>query len=181
MGGLVWEEGSWKKVFECPIFSVRKALSRSPRGALRECTVIDAPNFVIVIPLLRSPRGDEFVMVRQWRHGSGSLSLEFPGGVMEPGENPEDAARRELLEETGYAAGRLSKLGEFGSNPATMSNRAYFFLAEDIEDTGTRNLDADEFVDVEIVSAGEAIRGMGRPPYIHALMGSAVGLYLGNR
>jgi len=116
-------------------------------------------------------------MVWQWRHGYLDLSLEFPGGVFEPGENPEEAASRELLEETGCKAGKIRKLGEFSPNPAIMANKVHFFLAEGLV-PGTQHLDADEFVEVELVSAEEVINGMGKPPYVHALMGSALALYL---
>ncbi|MCL2191274.1 MAG: NUDIX hydrolase [Treponema sp.] len=145
---------------------------------MRTYTVIDAVDWVIVIPVLETPQGKKFVMVRQWRHGSQSLSLEFPGGVSEPGEEPIDAAAREMLEETGYKPGRMRKIGEFSSNPAIMSNRTHFFLAEDLVDTGERKLDSDEYVETELVNIDAVVRGMGQPPYIHALMGSAMALYL---
>jgi hypothetical protein len=58
-----------------------------------------------------------------------------------------------------------------------MSNRVHFFLAEDLVNTGRQNLDADEFVDVELVPFEEVFRGMGKPPFIHALMASALALY----
>jgi 8-oxo-dGTP pyrophosphatase MutT (NUDIX family) len=117
-------------------------------------------------------------MVWQWRFGMRGFSLEFPGGVFEPGENPEKAAARELLEETGFRPGSIRKIGEFSPNPAIMSNRVHLFLAEDLADTGRQKLDADEFVEVELVSVEDVCKGMGKPPYEHALMGSALALYL---
>jgi 8-oxo-dGTP pyrophosphatase MutT (NUDIX family) len=116
-------------------------------------------------------------MVWQWRHGSRSLSLEFPGGVFEFGENPEEAAIRELHEETGYKPGKIEQIGEFSPNPAIMSNKVHFFLAEDLSNTGKQNLDEDEYVEIAMVDTAEVIQGMGKEPYIHALMGTALALY----
>jgi 8-oxo-dGTP pyrophosphatase MutT (NUDIX family) len=174
---LIWTETSQKQVFKAKIFTLRESECRSPTGQTGVFTVMDSPDWVIVIPVLHSPRGKEFVLVRQWRHGSRELSLEFPGGVCEAGEDGEAAAARELLEETAYAAGRLRKLGEMSPNPAIMSNHVHFFLAEDLRDTGNRHLDRDEYVDVEILPVQEVFRDMGKPPYIHALMASALMLY----
>ncbi|GHU52888.1 DNA mismatch repair protein MutT [Bacilli bacterium] len=140
--------------------------------------MIDAADWAIIIPVIETEQGKEFVMVRQWRHGSKELSLEFPGGVFEPGEGAEAAAGRELLEETAFRAGKIQKIGEFSPNPAIMSNRVHFFLAEDLQNTGTQDLDEDEYIEVERVSAAEVLQGMGKPPYVHALMGSALALYL---
>jgi 8-oxo-dGTP pyrophosphatase MutT (NUDIX family) len=117
-------------------------------------------------------------MVRQWRHGSRALSLEFPGGVFEAGENAIQAAARELQEETAYKPGKIQKIGDFSPNPAIMSNRVHFFMAEDLTHTGNQELDEDEFIEVELVSPAEALQGLGQPPYIHALMGTALALYL---
>ena len=174
---LVWKEESRKKVFDCRVFSVYESYCRSPYEDLRTYNVIGAADWAIVVPVLQTPRGREFVMVRQWRHGLRDMSLEFPGGVFEPNETPQDAALRELREETGYRPKSIRKLGEFSPNPAIMSNTVHFFLAEDLVNTGAQNLDVDEFVEVELVDTEEVIKGMGKPPYVHALMGSALALY----
>jgi 8-oxo-dGTP pyrophosphatase MutT (NUDIX family) len=175
---LAWKQESSKKVFDCRVFSVRESACKSPDDELRTFMVLDAADWAIIVPLLHTPQGEKFVMVRQWRHGSEEISLEFPGGVFEPGENPEEAAARELQEETGYRPGKIQKIGEFSPNPAIMSNRVHFFLAEDLENTGKQDLDEDEFVEVALVDPSEVFQGMGQPPYIHALMGSALTLYL---
>jgi len=174
---LAWKEESRKKVFDSRVFSVCESYCKSPHNELGTFTVLDAVDWAIVVPVLETPEGKKFVMVWQWRHGSQCLSLEFPGGVFEHGENPQDAALRELQEETGYRPGSIRKLGEFSPNPAIMSNKVHFFLAEDLVNTGSQHLDADEYVEVELVDTEEVIKGMGKPPYVHALMGSALALY----
>ncbi|MCL2761729.1 MAG: NUDIX hydrolase [Treponema sp.] len=175
---LIWREENQKEVFNCRVFSIHESYCRSPHDALRTFTVLNAPDWAIVVPVLETPQGKKFVMVRQWRHGSRSLSLEFPGGVFEPGEDPQAAAARELREETGYRPESIRKIGEFSPNPAIMANKVHFFLAENLIDTGRQDLDMDEFVDVELVDTETVFKNMGRPPYIHALMASALTLYL---
>ena len=175
---IIWKEENRRVVFSCPIFSVSERICRSPVEKLRTYTVLDTKDWAIVIPVLETERGREFVMVRQWRPGAGGLSLEFPGGVFEKGEESVQAALRELREETGYAAGKLIPLGEFNPNPAIMSNTVHFFQAEELTYTGTQELDEDEYVNVETVPWKDVVHGMGRRPYIHALMGTALALYM---
>jgi 8-oxo-dGTP pyrophosphatase MutT (NUDIX family) len=117
-------------------------------------------------------------MVHQWRYGSAELSVEFPGGVVEKGEDPEAGARRELEEETAHRAGRLIKFGSLRPNPAIMSNTVHFYLAEDLIPLSRQNLDEDEFVDVLRISEKEVIANMGKPPYIHSLSAAALAFYL---
>ena len=175
---LMWNEESRKTVFTCRILNVSERLCRSPKNELRTYTVLDAPDWAMVVPVLETPRGREFVMVRQWRHGARELSVEFPGGVLEKDEDAAIAAARELREETGYSAGRIEKLGVFNPNAAIMSNRIHFFLASDLKSPLEQELDEDEYVEVEIIPWKEVFSGLGKPPYIHALMGTAMALYL---
>jgi len=180
---LTWTEKGRKHILDCKIFSIWESYCKSPAASsehnnekVQTFTVIDARDWAIVIPVIDTPEGRQFLMVWQWRHGSQCLSLEFPGGVFEPGENPEEAAGRELYEETGYKPQKIKKIGEFSPNPAIMSNKVHFFLAEDLVE-GKQNLDVDEFVEIELVNADKVIQGMGKEPYIHALMGTALSLY----
>ena len=178
---LIWKEEGRKIVFNSKVFSVWETYCTSPECQRKKTeqvfTVIDAKDWAIVVPVIDCPDGKKFVMVWQWRHGSKSLSLEFPGGVFEQGESPQDAAIRELYEETGYSPGKTEKMGEFSPNPAIMANKVHFFLAEELTGSGTQKLDEDEYVEVALVDTKEVIQGMGKKPYIHALMGTALALY----
>jgi 8-oxo-dGTP pyrophosphatase MutT (NUDIX family) len=175
---LAWTEEGRRDVFECRVFSIHESESRSPnKETTGVFTVLDAPDFAIVVPVLETERGKCFVMVRQWRHGAQEMSLEFPGGVCESGETGDAGALRELEEETAYTAGKITKLAKMNPNPAIMSNHQYIFLAEDLRPLPSQHLDEDEYVDVEIIPVDEVIKNMGKPPYIHALMAAALGLY----
>jgi 8-oxo-dGTP pyrophosphatase MutT (NUDIX family) len=172
---LAWRELGRETVFTTKIFSVTNRVCASPEGAREEFTVIETNDWVVAVPVLDG--GEAFVMVRQWRHGAREMSLEFPGGVIEAGETPLEGAVRELREETGYVAGKMTALGVMSPNPAIMANRVHFFLAEDVRVDGGLRLDKDEFISVERVSADKVVNGVGRPPYIHALMATALSLY----
>ncbi|MCL2215009.1 MAG: NUDIX hydrolase [Treponema sp.] len=179
---LIWKEENRRNVLDCRIFSVWESNCKPPaeqhsKNMQRTFSIIEARDWTNVIPVINTPDGEKFIMVWQWRHGAKELSLEFPGGVFEPGEKPEQAAARELYEETGYKAGSLKKLGDFSPNPAIMSNRIHFFLAEDLKCEGRQELDEDEYVDVELINIEDVLQGMGKAPYINALMGSALSLY----
>jgi 8-oxo-dGTP pyrophosphatase MutT (NUDIX family) len=178
---LIWKEEGRRVVFNSPVFAVEERSCRSPDNLVKTFTVLEAADWAIVIPVIETGQGKNFVMVRQWRHGACELSLEFPGGVFEQAEQDVEAARRELEEETAYTPGKIKKLGVFNPNPALMSNSVHFFLAWDLQALPRQNLDEDEYVKVEIVPEKEVIKGMGRAPFIHALMGTALALYLQER
>ena len=174
---LEWKELSKKTLLETPVFKVTERESEGPDGQHGKYIVNEARDWVIVIPV----EGTKFLMVKQWRHGEGALSIEFPGGVIDDGESPEHGAERELKEETGAKAGKLTKLGCMNPNPALFANHVHIFLAEDLSFSGEQNLDSDEFVDYMEVEQGEVMSKIGSPEYPHALMAAAMGLYLSHR
>jgi 8-oxo-dGTP pyrophosphatase MutT (NUDIX family) len=175
---LAWVEQSSHISGDFRIFTVRESVCRSPEGVLKTFSVIDTRDWAMVIPVIETQQGKAFVMVRQWRHGARELSVEFPGGVLEADEQNAEGAARELREETGFVADRMTKLGAMNPNPAIMSNRIHFYLAEDLTQTGKRELDEDEFVEVLTIPAGDVLQNMGNPPYIHALTAVALLFYL---
>jgi ADP-ribose pyrophosphatase len=126
-----WEVLGRETLHDCRVFRVQRALTRAPHGAsTHPFFTIDADAWVNVVA---TTERDELVMVRQWRHGARKVTLEIPGGLIDPGETPEVAAARELLEETGFAASSVLPLGDVNPNPALFGNRVHTYLAENCE------------------------------------------------
>lgn len=177
-GRITWQPLSKRKVFSTRVFDIAEITSKSPVGSEHNFYTLEASDWVIVIPVLRVENTDHFLMVTQWRHGTATESIEFPGGVMDAGESPADSAKRELLEETGYKAETITHLATLSPNPAIMSNHCHVFLAEDLVNTHTPAPDDDEYITLSQLPVGEAIDKMGHGNHTHALMLSALFLYL---
>jgi len=124
------------------------------------------PDWVLALPV--TPDG-RLVMVRQWRFGAGALSLEPPGGVAGPGEDPLVTAERETREETGYAGGRALPLGQAAPNPALQDNRCHFVLLEGVAGGAPRALDEHEEIEVLTMAPTEALRRVREGETTHAL------------
>lgn len=174
---LKWTIDSKKELLRTPVYDVIEQHEISASGIEGDYIAIDCPDWVQVIP----EYGDNFVMVRQWRHSSEALTTEFPGGVVDRGEDPAVSAARELLEETGFRAGRLTKLGDCSPNPALFKNRFHVYLAEDLTPTGEQDLDDDELLTYRLIPIREVIASFGKGGFTHALTGTAIAYYLQNR
>lgn len=136
-------------MFDGRVFKVRKDVTINPRtGQTHDMFVLDQPDWVNVIPLTAD---DQVVMVEQWRHGSRTIELETPGGLMDSGETPEVCGRRELLEETGYEPGQIVHLGTVKPNPAIQSNLQHYILATGCRQVAELNLDHAEDIAVCLV------------------------------
>ena len=130
------------------VFSLRTDRARSPRtGEAHDFFVLESSSWVNVIPI--TPAG-EVVMVRQYRHGTRDVTLEIPGGLVEDHDTPEEAAKRELYEETGYRALSMTPLGYVHPNPAIQNNRCFTFLAHDVFPAGAQEQDDKE--DIQVVA-----------------------------
>lgn len=172
---LEWQQKDKVTLLSTAIATITETTSISPDKTTGRYIVMDAPDWVIVIPELTET--NEFLMVKQWRHGIQRLSIEFPGGVIDKNESIEDAAKRELQEETGYTTNHLIHLGSLSPNPAIMSNTVHIFLAQDLTKTSEQDLDSDEYVDFLKMSKQEVFEKMGTKDFPHALMSSALNLY----
>ena len=174
---LLWKEQSKKTLMNTRVFDITETTSLSPDGKSGHFIVAEAPEWVIVVPELIIENKRSFLMVKQYRHGSRKLSIEFPGGVVDPGESPEKATHRELLEETGYKSLEMTELAVLSPNPAIMGNHLHIFCARQLVNTKVQNLDDDEYLDFMVKSEDELIKKMGTAPYDHALMCAAFDIY----
>mgnify|MGYP006200026427 FL=1 len=158
------------------VFHVRRSRQRSPRtGVEIPFFLIDTANWVNILPITED---GEIVFVRQWRHGSERVSLELPGGLIDPHEDdPIQGAIRELREETGHTAAQWVPLGDNNPNPAIMSNRCYVYLATGCRLAGELQQDLGE--DLEVVKVPEQdLDGLIRAGGIdHAIVLATIALW----
>jgi 8-oxo-dGTP pyrophosphatase MutT (NUDIX family) len=159
-----------------PVFKALERRCLSPKdGREKTFACLSAPDWANVLALTPDGRA---LLVRQFRHGSREVSLELPGGVVEPGQSPIEAAARELAEETGYRAPELKLLCSLRPNPALFDNVIHTFLAEGAVLAGRTDFDDNEELDPVLVELGE-LRAMILDGRIdHAMMVAAIGLYL---
>ncbi|MEJ5348890.1 MAG: NUDIX hydrolase [Desulfosoma sp.] len=171
MGVRPWKVLGSERLDGTSLFGFRRDHVVSPRtGKEHPVYVLEAPDWVNVIPI--TPQKD-VVFVRQWRHGVREVTLEIPGGVVEAGDSVEQAARRELIEETGYTAQSFVDLGYTFPNPAIQNNRCYTFVALHAVPHTDPDLDAMEDIEV-VVHALKDVPGLVKEGKIsHALIVAA--------
>jgi 8-oxo-dGTP pyrophosphatase MutT (NUDIX family) len=145
-----WQRLGADIVYECRIFSLRRERSRFSRDdAEHEFHVLESPDWVNIVPLTGDGR---VVMVRQFRHGIRDYTLEVPGGMVDPeDESPLVAARREMVEESGYDSERIEPLGAIHPNPAIQENRCHSFVAYEVERRHVPTFDSTEETEVVLV------------------------------
>lgn len=171
---LMWQKGQEKPLLSTVVFDAISRHNTSTTGIEGDYIILNTRDWVFTIPEIDG----KFILVKQFRHGEDKLDIEFPGGVIDAGEEPEVAAARELEEETGYKAGKLTKLGEMNPNPALYSNHIHIYLAEDLIPTGKQHLDHDEMINILELPIDEVIELAGTEEFFHALMCSALFMYL---
>jgi ADP-ribose pyrophosphatase len=169
-----WPKLHSKTLSKFTVFSIREDRKVSPRtGHEHDFYVLDCVNWVNVIAVTSD---QQLVMVEQFRHGSETVELEIPGGVMDAHEtDPLVTAIRELREETGYEGRHARLLGSIRPNPAIMSNHCYTVLIEDCRLVHPVQFDHGEDIATRLLPADEAIRLAAAGKVQHSLV--VVGLF----
>ncbi|MCB5231085.1 MAG: NUDIX hydrolase [Sphaerochaetaceae bacterium] len=177
---LYWKTVRKKRVFSTPLFDITQVLRESTDGRSGNFIEIDAPKWATVIPWFINEEGiASFVMVRQYRHGSNSVTVEFPAGIVEGNETPQQAALRELEEETGFIpTGKVVELGSVSPNPAFMNNRVWFYLVEGVVKEGEKDFDPHEQLDTLILPVEEVLELMGTSEFDNGIMVIAQAFFL---
>jgi 8-oxo-dGTP pyrophosphatase MutT (NUDIX family) len=169
------EVKTWKRVLseeiaDCRIFQLRRDVSVCLDGGEEQQHTfycLECTDWVNIIPLTAEK---EVLLIEQYRHGIEEVTLEIPGGMVDGDESPQDAAVRELLEETGYAPREVVLLGKSRPNPAIQDNWVHHFLALDIEKKQEPEFDTTEHAVIRFVPLNEISKLIQDEKITHSLV-----------
>ena len=167
-----WEKIESVHLADYKIFSIHRVRSRSPRtGKILPFHIVECGTWINIFPITES---GHVVMIRQYRQGTEEITMEIPGGLVEPDENPADAARREMIEETGYDSETIIPLGTVTPNPAFITNRCHIFLAPHASQVTVQSLDQGEDIEVVLIPIDRLPQLVSEGTIHHALVVAAV-------
>jgi 8-oxo-dGTP pyrophosphatase MutT (NUDIX family) len=163
-------------VLEHPWCQVRRDEIELPNGKIiDDFFVVVRPEIALILPITNE---EEIVFVRQYRHGVGEILLELPAGGFDPGkEDAAVAAVRELKEETGYLAEKVTKLATLYDNPVKDTNKIHLFLAENVAKYGEQTLDVTEDIEIVLVPVESVLNKINQGEI--AVAGTIAALFLG--
>ena len=180
MEDAISEKGKWKVLkseylFRRPWLTVRRDCVELPDGRQNpEFYVLEYPDWVNVIAITEDGK---FVMERQYRHGLGKTCFEIPAGVIEEGEDPLDAAKRELMEETGYGEGKWRKIMTVSGNSSTTDNLSHCYVAEGVRNISGQHLDSTEDLQIVLLDTAQVKDLMVNDQIKQALMAAPLWRY----
>jgi ADP-ribose diphosphatase len=163
-----WQRRSSKKVADCRVFTVREDDSvRASDGREGRFFVIESRDWVNVIAMTVDQR---VVLIEQFRHGVEEAILEIPGGMIDPGEDALNAAKRELAEETGYTSDDWTFLGKSRPNPAIQKNEIFHYLAAHSVQTLKTQFDEHESITTRLLSLDDVSKLIAAGEITHSLV-----------
>ncbi|MCW2277355.1 NUDIX domain-containing protein [Heliophilum fasciatum] len=158
-------------VFEGNILTIRYDRVTLPDGAVRTREFVEHPGAAAIVPLTAQ---GEVILVRQWRYPIGQVAIEIPAGKLDLDEDPLECAKRELEEETGFAARRWQHMLSFYTSPGFSDEELHVYLAQDLKVSNARP-DDDEFVEPLVVPLAAALEMIATGEIVDAK--SIIGLY----
>ena len=159
--------------------NLRQERVQLPSGAIvPEWFVLTFPDWVNIIAITKD--GD-FVIEDQYRHALGETHFELPAGVIDPGETPLEAAKRELCEETGYGGGRWESFMTISANPTNHTNLNYCFLATGVEKISAQHQEASEDIHVHVLSRDEVLELLSTGQFVQSLHTAPLWKYFATR
>lgn len=162
-------------LFRRPWLTVRRDSLKLANGKLNpEFYVLEYPSWVNVTAITEDGM---FVMIRQYRHGLGQYGTELCAGVVEKGEEPLEAAKRELMEESGFGGGEWELQCVISGNPSTTNNLTYCYLARGVRLMGEQHLDPTEDVEVVMMTRDEVYDLLASDKMKQALMAAPLWRY----
>jgi len=170
-----WIIKNIKNLFSNKIFNLKDIECYHPvKSVSHDFYIIESPDWINVVAITKD---NQFILVKQHRLGTNEFTIETPAGIIEKDEPPEEAAQRELLEETGYKANELLLLKKLSSNPAVFNNQIFFFLARDCKKIAFQNLDKTEDIEIQLHSSDEVISMIKDGSINHSIIITALSLY----
>ena len=172
---MKWKTLSQKYLIEKPWLTARVDKVELPTGAIiDEYYVLEYPDWVNTIAITKD---GEFVFVRQYRYAIGKTVNELCAGVIEKGEDPMVAAKRELMEETGFGGGNWQKWMTISANPSTHNNLTHCYLATDVERMDVQHLDQAEDIEIRLFSREEVMEMLEKGEIWQSLMAAPLWKY----
>jgi len=147
---------SSRRVYTGKIVALDVDQVRFPDGKIGELEIIRHPGASAVVPFLDANDDPQVLLIRQYRYATNGYVYEIPAGRIDPGEAPEQCARRELREETGYSAGQVRLLSSIYTTPGFIDEKIHLFLAEDLTG-GTVSQEPDEFMELNPLRLSQAV------------------------
>lgn len=167
-----WKVLKSETLLEHPWLTIREqAVALGNGNVIEAFHLVESPDWTGVVALTED---QEVILVEQYRHGYGRVSVELPAGVVDRGEEPLAAAKRELLEETGYVADAWQPLLSVCVEPSRNTNRAHFFFARGARRIQEPKLDPGEDLAVRLVSASALLEALDDQSVAHGVHVGAI-------
>ena len=176
---MTWKTLDSKYLSKKPWLTVRVDKVQLPTGAIiDEYYILEYPEWVNTIAITKD---EQFVFVRQYRHGIRKTVNELCAGVVEEGEEPIIAAKRELLEETGFGGGEWIPWMTISANASTHTNLTHCFLATGVERLDKQHLDKGEYIKVRIFNRNEVLNMLRQGEVWQSLMAAQLWKYFAEK